>query len=383
MQVFLGNSPRLVASAIAASLRDPKALVVRGVLDLMLGYFPLGTERFSKEMEIVHCQNCLAILLRRDVSLSRRVLAWLHGTTAQDLSSDDVLADNCASILQLAIMSQIKDTELQQTLKILSILAERPSIASIIPPIIGPILLVLSSSNSDKLFQAADGFFQDLELALLWRGIYLCFLEQGIVEGSGLLLFAINRLKIVDQEGALWHLPFALALLFPNEDLEAGDLVALAPLIATYMELVAPLLQSNNFEQIDFQSHLDEVRAGQVPWMTQQYCPQQPFVLFSCKIFQHAKLCIAESQLNSVMDQLDRVIDAILLADTEKPNLVEWINVLRQMAIHCRDPLTISRMVSHVLLKCRKLSSSEHLSWSYFEEFLPHVHSKLFSVYRW
>ncbi|XP_036396715.1 protein dopey-2-like [Megalops cyprinoides] len=85
---MLGSNHRLVVSALARSLQDSSVLVQRNMLEILLLFFPLYTSLDPEKGSIPMTQGdlvtivsaaCLT-LLRRDVSLNRRLYAWLLGT---------------------------------------------------------------------------------------------------------------------------------------------------------------------------------------------------------------------------------------------------------------------------------------------------------------
>ncbi|KAM6986914.1 LOW QUALITY PROTEIN: protein DOP1B [Aplochiton taeniatus] len=85
---MLGYDNRLVVKAICLSLQDSNVLVQRNMLEILLCFFPFGTyldpEQASfpmREEEMVTVVSAASLtLLRRDMSLNRRLYAWLLGT---------------------------------------------------------------------------------------------------------------------------------------------------------------------------------------------------------------------------------------------------------------------------------------------------------------
>lgn len=75
----------LVAYAITAALSDNNALTQRGVLDLLLGELALDSEFFQnngsdeREAAVAVVGGVFGTLIRRDMSLTKRVHAWLLG----------------------------------------------------------------------------------------------------------------------------------------------------------------------------------------------------------------------------------------------------------------------------------------------------------------
>lgn len=75
---ILGNSVEALIEAICVSLLDIRnVLVQRAALDLLLCCFPLHNQQINQNDMIKLATGAVTVLLRRDTSLSRRLLAWI------------------------------------------------------------------------------------------------------------------------------------------------------------------------------------------------------------------------------------------------------------------------------------------------------------------
>lgn len=75
---ILGNSVEALIEAICVSLLDIRnVLVQRVALDLLLSCFPLHNQQITESDMIKLATGAVTVLLRRDTSLSRRLLAWI------------------------------------------------------------------------------------------------------------------------------------------------------------------------------------------------------------------------------------------------------------------------------------------------------------------
>jgi hypothetical protein len=63
--------------ALISALRDKNPLVVRGVLDLLNDHFPIDRSCFEFSDLLLVVKEALLVLLRRDMSLTRRFYIWL------------------------------------------------------------------------------------------------------------------------------------------------------------------------------------------------------------------------------------------------------------------------------------------------------------------
>lgn len=85
---MLGYDHRLVVKSVSFSLQDSNVLVQRNMLEILLYFFPFATclnpaeasITMSVEDLITLVSAALLTLLRRDMSLNRRLYAWLLGT---------------------------------------------------------------------------------------------------------------------------------------------------------------------------------------------------------------------------------------------------------------------------------------------------------------
>ncbi|XP_078416360.1 protein DOP1B [Cetorhinus maximus] len=86
-QMF-GTDPCLAVKALCASMQDSNVLVQRNTLDILFYFFPLCTcldpnnsaIPMSREDMVLVLSAALYAVLRRDMSLNRRLYAWLLGT---------------------------------------------------------------------------------------------------------------------------------------------------------------------------------------------------------------------------------------------------------------------------------------------------------------
>jgi hypothetical protein len=85
---LLADNRALIAEALSSGLGDSSALVIRSILDLICCHFPLLGDSFSDELKVSLCQAVLLVLLRRDMSLSRRVFQWILQPACNAIDGD-------------------------------------------------------------------------------------------------------------------------------------------------------------------------------------------------------------------------------------------------------------------------------------------------------
>ena len=75
--VVLGDDTSLLSQALSSTLADKNVLVQRATLELLLVHFPLNFKFFGKLDLLSLVTNSLTVVLRKDMSLNRRLYSWL------------------------------------------------------------------------------------------------------------------------------------------------------------------------------------------------------------------------------------------------------------------------------------------------------------------
>ncbi|KAL5265755.1 hypothetical protein ACHWQZ_G006460 [Mnemiopsis leidyi] len=83
-QAILGDNRETLIKALCLGLQDSNTLTQRNFLDFALFACPLNTREFSRSDILKLLQAGLCVLLRRDMSLNRRVYSWLEGHGAEE-----------------------------------------------------------------------------------------------------------------------------------------------------------------------------------------------------------------------------------------------------------------------------------------------------------
>ena len=79
-QMFiLGSNVTTMVNAVCTSLLDPIVLVQRAILDFLLACFPLHETQIHRDDYVEMATAAVTVLLRRDISLNRRLFSWLFG----------------------------------------------------------------------------------------------------------------------------------------------------------------------------------------------------------------------------------------------------------------------------------------------------------------
>lgn len=83
---LIGNSIDLMINSICCCLQDPNSLVQRSILDLICICLPMSTNNVTRSDKIQLVTVAIHVILRRDMTLNRRIYSWLMGN---DSKSDE------------------------------------------------------------------------------------------------------------------------------------------------------------------------------------------------------------------------------------------------------------------------------------------------------
>ncbi|KOC60909.1 Protein dopey-1 like protein [Habropoda laboriosa] len=77
---IMGTDTNIMVTALCSGVQDSSVLVQRSALDLLLVGFPVHNSQLTHEHMVSLVTAALVTILRRDMSLNRRLFAWLLGT---------------------------------------------------------------------------------------------------------------------------------------------------------------------------------------------------------------------------------------------------------------------------------------------------------------
>ena len=79
IEIEYPNKSSLVINALIAGLEDENTLVQRITLDFMFSHFKLSCDLFTEEEKCILVEAALRLLIKKDLSLTRRIYTWLFG----------------------------------------------------------------------------------------------------------------------------------------------------------------------------------------------------------------------------------------------------------------------------------------------------------------
>ncbi|CAI2173784.1 1528_t:CDS:10 [Funneliformis geosporum] len=233
--VVLGDDIGIMVRAFSATLEDKHVLVQRAILDLLVTSFPLKVKNVGEIIQqddlILLMKSASAVVLRKDMSLNRRLYAWLLGpdeNPEQQMEHFHEYGKN-ALVSALRFMFFLDTSDLataQRPYKILISLMDKEEIGQpIVQDLFVDILLsfknhIEKSEFSSDLLQTANMFLEMINPYLIWMKLYGLvqdrFSAQDGLDTSALDLvdFVLNSFQMHDDEIEQIHIPlFVTALL--------------------------------------------------------------------------------------------------------------------------------------------------------------------------
>ncbi|KAJ3154630.1 hypothetical protein HDU89_007868 [Geranomyces variabilis] len=218
--VVIGNQTGLLARALSCALGDDVALVQRGGLELLVVHFPLSFSLFEDDDLTLVLQAAATVVLRKDMSLNRRLYAWLL-----DSHEGAKLGDRPRKHLALALKAlfylEAEDINvLAKPYKILISLLDKSEIGQ---PVLQDILIDVIWSlrqhtarwddRSNELMQTATMFMDMVEPSLIWKQAYQIIRGEHFdtadgAQGCEVIEFILLHFKWHDEETQRLHLPF-------------------------------------------------------------------------------------------------------------------------------------------------------------------------------
>ena len=112
---IVGDDVGLMVRGFSAALEDGQILVQRAALDLVIATLPTDGAGFQKDTrrkeQLLLMRAMTGVVLRRDLSLSRRLYSWLLGSAEDSDSQVEHLRKNGLALLREALVEDIDDPE--------------------------------------------------------------------------------------------------------------------------------------------------------------------------------------------------------------------------------------------------------------------------------
>ncbi|KAF9918461.1 hypothetical protein BX616_008681 [Lobosporangium transversale] len=239
----LGDDAGLMVRAFSATVGDTQLLVQRAMLDLMVVHFPISNGLIEHNDLVVLVKAAVGVVLRKDMSLNRRLYAWLLGAQERKKKVFNGPAKTALIVgLRSILLSDSKDLqENQKPYRVFVSLLDEWDIGY---PVIQAVFLDAVISLKRHVDQDNHGtelsLMQLIQTATMWIDMtdpYLIWkkLSEAIYDNFpaelgketyavDLVIFFLNSFKLSDEEMQHMHMPmFLLFVLTRIQDIISKD----------------------------------------------------------------------------------------------------------------------------------------------------------------
>lgn len=252
--------PGLLLRCFATGLTDSQGLVQRGFLDLLVTHLPLHASIFRRQVAHEDLQLLMSaavgVVLKRDMSLNRRLWSWFLGSDSVGSSKTKLASPNQAgqsdeqhnlesldlpsyferygaqplilSLKSMIVHEPCVPGKMSRPFRIALSLMDRWEIgAPIVNAIFLPLLRSLwayrrnttSEEAFEEVFRSANVFFDGVESTLIWSKMLSIVIpadkaKEDILRDLDLAAFIIANFNIREEEMVVLHIPLVcLAML--------------------------------------------------------------------------------------------------------------------------------------------------------------------------
>ncbi|THV06503.1 hypothetical protein K435DRAFT_960479 [Dendrothele bispora CBS 962.96] len=222
---IVGRDIGLMIRAFSAALEDDNLLVRRGALDLLLQSLRVDSaavRRAQADDRTILMRAAVSVVLRRDLSLNRRLYSWLLGPDDKSEKQIEYLKTNALELLRLTLREDMvsPSTEYSESrpFKIFISLLDKWEIGSTLSEVLVydafkalKHLIESSSDGSDDVSMTASTLYEAVEPQILWRQLLSAMFNE--IMGDGEHFEAIDMVLFIlktfsqDEEIQIIHLP--------------------------------------------------------------------------------------------------------------------------------------------------------------------------------
>ncbi|QFZ26262.1 putative protein dopey [Clavispora lusitaniae] len=279
-QACLKPEPGILARAFASVFASNSSfnqandiIVMRGFFDLLLTHIPLGSEILNsilapEDKELLVMTAC-KVTLKRDMSLNRRLWAWLLGPGVSDepdkSKQTTYFKTNALPVLERGLLKLVNSDDTSKKVEAfriaLSLIMDRWEINALITPrLFVPIIKSTYDSmkqrgeNSQDVLVSAKSFFDEVEASFIWQYVTCDLILASSPENSDILEFLLRNFNFPEEEKSL-HVGLAIVGLLSSSNLCDRSTLMLESLV----EIADPALFSPLEENTDL-SVYDEAK---------------------------------------------------------------------------------------------------------------------------
>ncbi|KAG5436940.1 hypothetical protein PCANB_001350 [Pneumocystis canis] len=264
--IFLIMQPDsgLFIRAFSSGLSDEQLLVCREFLELLVQNLPLSLIVSQENISLLDIEllvmSAIRVILRKEISLNRRVWSWLMGSDLhQDLCEGSYFRNYgmkyvISSIKNYLDINKNDSLKLGEIFEILLFLMDKPNIGNIVIPDIFLLAIrtiyLFSESCYDDLYNnalsCARAFLNSLDLKLIWGKILSLVDEQYEFDISDykLALYIISNFN-VHEDAVFFHIPMILYIIVSNIFEKSENMAVEKELLLLAYKLISFIPNSN------------------------------------------------------------------------------------------------------------------------------------------
>ncbi|KAI3621823.1 hypothetical protein WG66_015956 [Moniliophthora roreri] len=260
---IVGQDIGLMIRAFAAALEDENLLVRRGALDLLLQSLRVDSSairRASPEDRAILMRASVSVVLRRDLSLNRRLYSWLLGPEEKSDRQIEYLKSNALDLLSRTLkddmLSPSDDYSESRPFKIFISLLDKWEIGSVLTEVLIydsfkaiKHLIETSSDGNEDVVVTASTLYEAAEPQIVWKQLLFAVFDN--LSGNGeqydaidMVLFVLNTFS-QDEEIQTIHLPLIFTAILDLMQLEIEKDVrkATSPMVQRTLVLLGAMLR--------------------------------------------------------------------------------------------------------------------------------------------
>ncbi|KAG1868238.1 Dopey, N-terminal-domain-containing protein [Suillus subalutaceus] len=227
---IVGRDIGLMIRAFAAALEDDNLLVRRGALDILLQSMRIDSaaiKRAHSEDTVILMRAATGVVLRRDLSLNRRLYTWLLGPDEKSDNQTVYLRQHALQLLNTTLKDEMfapsGEYSESRPFKIFISLLDKWEIGSALTDVLVldalKAIRFLMQRNAEErnedISMTASTLYEAVEPSILWKQL-LAAIMKDLTEDSktgaiDLTLFLLRSLPMQDDEVRSIHLPVIFA----------------------------------------------------------------------------------------------------------------------------------------------------------------------------
>lgn len=359
--------------AVCSGLEDQNVLVQRGFLDVLAKHLPLNSAELQNNQEIFEklILSACRTILRKDMSLNRRLRLWLMGPEPEKSESEssaghtsrlDYLKKYASTTLIRVLCNELNEN-LSRTCIIAQGLMDRWEVGvTIAPALLTPILHLCYCKKQVEASVAS--FFDNIESCIVWNTAL-----QLIERSPETVLFMTQSLNIKDEEMLAFYIPLTIVYILADETLTAVNSSIVEQLIELLPHQELPELPSKQWAKAELRDRIASTLKEMVEADLQSDEARQHEVIpkkeLSWYMLQYAGDVMLRSGTASMLNSVLRLFPDAPGLEVEIPQcdkLIQNLNPTSQggveLFIHIVGRMSESEIQSYVTKFCQALAES-------------------------